>query len=157
MSYKAYHMWLGSWHPFQNWLCLITSWLQSQKVYLPCASVDHRTEKHDLYTGIITCLEQDSQNANLVDRSNIAISMPFEILEVCQLKNLTVLEVINNQLTCLPAELSKCINLMRLVVDRNKLYWLPHELCRLVHLMELSATGNRLLCVPLGRRWFTIL
>lgn len=71
-------------------------------------------------------------------------------VEISRLKNLTVLEAINNKLSYLPIEISECTSLMRLVVDRNELYWLPRQLCQLHQLTELSATGNKLLCIPLG-------
>ncbi|KAL2766952.1 leucine-rich repeat-containing protein 69 isoform 1 [Daubentonia madagascariensis] len=64
------------------------------------------------------------------------------------LQNLILLNLNNNQLTCLPQEVSRLKCLMYLSVNHNQLASIPRELCFLENLSELQLNYNKLICIP---------
>ncbi|KAH0618507.1 hypothetical protein JD844_017783 [Phrynosoma platyrhinos] len=61
---------------------------------------------------------------------------------------LTVLDVHDNQLTCLPSAIGSLVNLQKLNVSHNKLKDLPKELIQLKHLRSLLLQHNELSHLP---------
>jgi small GTP-binding protein len=70
-------------------------------------------------------------------------------LEICQLSNLTLLSLSNNQLSSLPLEICQLFNLTKLTLDNNQLSSLPLEICQLSNLILLSLHNNQLSSLPL--------
>ncbi|XP_053414821.1 leucine-rich repeat-containing protein 69 isoform X1 [Nycticebus coucang] len=64
------------------------------------------------------------------------------------LQNLILLNLNNNQLTCLPQEVSRLKSLTCLSINHNQLSSIPQELCFLKNLYELQLNYNKLICIP---------
>jgi leucine-rich repeat protein SHOC2 len=77
--------------------------------------------------------------------NNELTSLPAEI---GQLTSLTVLDLSDNELTSLPTEIGQLTSLESLYLSRNQLTSLPAEIGQLTSLTELHLSGNRLTTVP---------
>ncbi|XP_008066682.1 leucine-rich repeat-containing protein 69 [Carlito syrichta] len=64
------------------------------------------------------------------------------------LQNLILLNLNNNQLTCLPQEVSRLKSLTYMSINHNQLTNIPRELCFLKNLSELQLNYNQLTCIP---------
>ena len=70
-----------------------------------------------------------------------------------QLSNLRILNLANNRLTCLPAELGAGLQqLTQLDVSHNELTGLPQSLGHLHHLRSLHLRRNKLQTLPPGNK-----
>jgi len=65
-----------------------------------------------------------------------------------ELSQLQMLDVSNNQLTSLPAEIGKLTQLQRLLVENNQLTSLPAEIGQLAQLQTLGVRNNQLTSLP---------
>ena len=68
--------------------------------------------------------------------------------EIGQLTNLTTLNLSKNKLTSLPTEIGQLKNLTELTLDYNKLSSLPNEIGQLKNLTELNLSSNQLASLP---------
>ncbi|KAM7074994.1 leucine-rich repeat-containing protein 69 [Molossus nigricans] len=64
------------------------------------------------------------------------------------LKNLILLNLNNNQLTCIPEEICRLKSLIYLSINHNQLASIPRQLCFLRNLSELQLNYNQLICIP---------
>ena len=69
-------------------------------------------------------------------------------LEICQLVNLTALDLTNNQLSALPQDFSKLVNLTTLDLSNNLLSALPQDFSKLAKLTTLFLHNNQLSFLP---------
>ena len=89
---------------------------------------------------------KELKNLTILDISdNQLTSLPPEITE---LKNLTELYIFDNQLTSLPPEITELKNLTTLDISDNQLTSLPPEISELKNLTELYISGNQLTSLP---------
>ncbi|XP_071785484.1 leucine-rich repeat-containing protein 69-like isoform X1 [Asterias amurensis] len=65
------------------------------------------------------------------------------------LRNLTFLNLNNNQIKTVPSAINRLVSLQYLSLDGNQLTSLPSEMCALSKLTEFHAAGNQLTSLPL--------
>jgi Leucine-rich repeat (LRR) protein len=75
-----------------------------------------------------------------VSYNNLTGALPSQI---GKLKNLTVLNASNNQMTGVPAEIGQLSNLETLDLSNNQITGLPNELANLKKLKTLNLSGNQ--------------
>ena len=67
---------------------------------------------------------------------------------ICNLKKLEILNVINNHLSRLPAEINLCTSLKTVLLSGNRLQKIPPQLSQLKHLDMLDMSNNQIKEIP---------
>lgn len=96
----------------------------------------------DANTKIQEC--RDEKSHELVLRGRGITHLPDHIL----FSHLVILDIVENNLTALPAAINKLVNLQRLFADNNKLTLIPDEIGSLQKLQILSLRNNELRTLP---------
>ncbi|XP_043253659.1 leucine-rich repeat-containing protein 7 isoform X1 [Colletes gigas] len=82
---------------------------------------------------------------NLYIYGNLIKELP---LELCQMSQLTVLDLSANKLEQIPSEIGKLVNLKSLSLNQNFIDRLPAEMNQMQHLEILSISGNKFVALP---------
>jgi len=129
-----------------------------RETYKLCFSLDKLHSKLEIGKNICDLYHLDNielYNNQIIEilggslQSKRRSDQPVRPKEICQLVNLQLFYLHNNEITEIPKEIYQLVNLQWLYLHNNEITEIPKEICQLVNLRELDLSNNQINEIPL--------